>query len=84
MIKIQLKFTFLQVTMVLAYLSVNGIYVKHKDRTNFMKCLHHEVCDKLKVEHKKVIIVSLDLLYKVNRLKKRKKTKEIHQQREIE
>lgn len=66
MIKIQLKLTFLQVAMVLAYLGVNEIYVKHK----FMKCLHHEVCDKLKVEHKKVIRVSL--LYKVNRLNKKK------------
>lgn len=72
MIKIQLKLTFLQVTMVhvLAYLGVNEIYVKHKDRANFMKCLHHEVCDKLKVEHKKVIRVSI--LYKVNRLNKKK------------
>lgn len=70
MIKIQLKLTFLQVTMVLAYLGVNEIYVKHKDRANSMKCLHHEVCDKLKVEHKKVIRVSI--LYKVNRLNKKK------------
>lgn len=72
MIKIQLKLTFLQVTMVhvLAYLGVNEIYVKHKDRANFMKCLHHEVCDKLKVEHKKVIRFSI--LYKVNRLNKKK------------
>lgn len=70
MIKIQLKLTFLQVAMVLAYLGVNEIFVKHKDCPNFMKCLHHEVCDKLKVEHKKVIRISL--LYKVNRLNKKK------------
>lgn len=47
------EFFYTKVTMVPAYLGVNEIYVKHKDRANFMKCLHHEVCDKLKVEHKK-------------------------------
>lgn len=54
--------------MVLTYLSVSEIYSKHKDRANFMKCLHHEVCDRLKVDYTKVNRVSL--LYKVNRIQK--------------
>lgn len=40
--------------MVLTYLGVNEVYLRHEDRANFMKCLHDEVCHKLKVEYTKM------------------------------
>lgn len=54
--------------MIPTYLGVSEIYLKHKDRNNFVKQLHHEVCDKLKVEYSKVNTVSI--LYKVNLFRK--------------
>lgn len=66
MVKIQITLTVLHIIMVLTYLNVSEIYLKHKDRANFMKCLHHEVCDRLKIEYSKVNRVSL--LYKVKRI----------------
>lgn len=68
MVKIQITLTVLHIIMVLTYLNVSEIYLKHKDRANFMKCLHHEVCDRLKIEYSKVNRVSL--LYKVKRIQK--------------
>lgn len=78
MVKIQITLTFLHVVMVLTYLGVREIYLKHKDPANFMKCLHHEDCDKLKVDYTNLNKVSL--LYKVNRIRKEieKLKKKIH------
>lgn len=50
-----------------------------------MICLHHEVCDNLKVDYTKMNRVSL--LFKVNQIRKEienLKKKEIHHQRETE
>lgn len=49
-----------------------------------MICLHHEVCDNLKVDYTKVNRVSL--LFKVNQIRKEIENlkKEIHHQRETE
>ena len=48
------------IMVTLTYLSVYEIYKTHKNCPNYMKLLHHEICDLLKIEYVTVNRVSLN------------------------
>ena len=54
------------IMVTLTYLSVYEIYKKHKHCPNYMKLLHHEICDLLKIEY--VTVNRVSLLFKVKRI----------------
>ena len=56
------------IMVTLTYLSVYKIYKKHKHCPNYMKLLHHEICDLLKIEY--VTVNRVSLLFKVKRIAK--------------